>query len=78
MLRLTVSAPSALADVVVEYLSASEAVSSLSRVSGASLRPEGDPVHADVAREGANAVLDRLRDLRVPEVGTVSIEPVST
>ncbi len=78
MLRLTVCAPSALADTVVEYLTASEAVSALSRLPGASLRPPGDVVQADVAREGANAVLDRLRDLRVHEVGTVSVEPVTT
>ncbi|MEO7752389.1 MAG: DUF389 domain-containing protein [Terracoccus sp.] len=78
MLRLTVSAPSELADTVVGYLSQSEAVSSLSRMVGASLRPEGDVVRADLAREGANAVLDRLRELRVHEVGTVSVEPVPT
>jgi uncharacterized hydrophobic protein (TIGR00271 family) len=42
----------------------------------ASLRPPGDVILADVAREGANQVVERLRDLGVHEEGTVHIEPV--
>ena len=44
----------------------------------AALRPEGDVVHADVAREAANDVVDRLRALGAHREGTVHLEPVRT
>jgi uncharacterized hydrophobic protein (TIGR00271 family) len=53
-----------------------EAVSSLAVLRGASLRPVGDVVLADVPREGANELIDRLRELGVHKQGTVQIEPV--
>jgi uncharacterized hydrophobic protein (TIGR00271 family) len=40
--------------------------------------PAGDVVELDVAREGANAVVDALHDLGVHERGTVQVEPVTT
>ena len=42
---------------------------------GASLIPPGDVVTADVAREGANPVIDALRDLGVHREGAVRVEP---
>ncbi|NUR15823.1 MAG: DUF389 domain-containing protein [Dermatophilaceae bacterium] len=59
-------------------LSDSPAVSTLSVLRGAALRPVGDVVLADVAREGANVVVESLRDLGVHEGGTLQLEPVST
>jgi uncharacterized hydrophobic protein (TIGR00271 family) len=76
MLRLRVAAPADLTDAVVEVLSRDPAVSSLSALRGASLRPEGDLVQADVAREAANDVINRLRDLGVHEEGSLHVEPV--
>ncbi|GAB3874394.1 DUF389 domain-containing protein [Terrabacter terrigena] len=78
MLRLTVTIPSELTDRVTQVLSDSSAVSTLSVLRGAALRPVGDVVQADVAREGANAIVERLRDLGVQEGGTLQLEPVST
>jgi uncharacterized hydrophobic protein (TIGR00271 family) len=76
VIQLRISSPSHLTDDVLEVLGSDPAVSSLAVVRGASLRPVGDVVHADVAREAANDLVDRLRDLGVHEEGTVHIEPV--
>ncbi|WP_404389396.1 DUF389 domain-containing protein [Humibacillus xanthopallidus] len=78
MLRLTVTIPDELTERVTQVLTDSTAVSSLSVLRGVAVRPVGDVVHADVAREGATAVIDRLRDLGVHENGTLQIEPVTT
>jgi uncharacterized hydrophobic protein (TIGR00271 family) len=76
MLHLRISAPARLTDDVVEVLSEDPAVSSLAVLRGASIRPVGDVVSADVAREAANDIVDRLRALRVHREGSVHIEPV--
>lgn len=78
MLRLTATIPSELTDQVTQVLSDSSAVSTLSVLKGAALRPVGDVVQADIAREGANAVVESLRDLGVHEGGSLQLEPVST
>jgi uncharacterized hydrophobic protein (TIGR00271 family) len=76
VLHLRVSTPAELSEAVVGLLERDEAVSSLAVLRGASLRPVGDVVLADVAREGANELVDRLRELGVHKHGTVHIEPV--
>ena len=78
MLRLTATIPSELTEEVTRVLSDSSAVSTLAVMRGAALRPVGDVVQADVAREGANAIVESLRDLGVHEGGTLQLEPVST
>jgi uncharacterized hydrophobic protein (TIGR00271 family) len=78
MLRLTVTAPSDLTDAVTGALAASTAVSTLSVHRGAALRPPGDVVVAHVAREGANDVVDALRDLGVHDEGMLEVVPVPT
>src|SRR6478735_3887706 len=78
MLRLTVTIPADLTERVTHVLGDSTAVSTLSVLRGAAVRPVGDVVHADVAREGANVLVDRLRELGVHHDGTLQIEPVTT
>jgi uncharacterized hydrophobic protein (TIGR00271 family) len=78
MLRLTVTVPSDLTEGVLQVLADSAAVSTLAVLRGAAVRPVGDVVQADVAREGANVLVDRLRDLGVHHDGTLQIEPVTT
>jgi uncharacterized hydrophobic protein (TIGR00271 family) len=73
-----VSVPSDLADEVVRVLSEDPAVSSLARLPDASIRPAGDIVFADVAREAANDVVDRLRQLGLHHEGSLHLEPVRT
>ncbi len=78
MLRLTVTTPSDLTEAATGILNECEAVSTLSILRGVALRPEGDVLHANVAREGADAVIEQLRDLGVHERGSVEIDSVAT
>lgn len=78
MLSLRISVPEGLTDDVVALLTDSPSVTGLSVLRGASVIPPGDVVTADIAREGANPVLDGLRDLGVHREGTVRIDPVDT
>ena len=78
MLHLRITAPADLTDQVLQVLDDDPAVSSLAVLRGASIRPEGDIVLADVAREAANDMIDALEALEVPQRGTVHLEPVTT
>ncbi|WP_406023761.1 DUF389 domain-containing protein [Nocardioides sp. NBC_00850] len=78
MLQLRITSPTRLTPAVLEILTADPAVSELSSLPGASLRPEGDVVLAAVAREAANDIIDQLRDLGVPKEGSLHVEPVQT
>jgi uncharacterized hydrophobic protein (TIGR00271 family) len=78
MLRLTVTIPSELTERVTQVLADSTAVSTISVLRGAAVRPVGDVVDANVAREGANLVIERLHELGVHERGTLEVEPVTT
>ena len=78
MLHLRVSVPAELTDDVLAVLSDDPAVSSLAILRGASLRPVGDVITADVAREAANDIVERLQDLGVHHEGSMHIEPVPT
>lgn len=78
MLHLRICAAADTTTAVVKILSADPAVSSLAVLRGASIVPAGDVLLADVAREAANDVIDRLRDLGVQRGGTIHIEPVRT
>ncbi|GAA1722532.1 DUF389 domain-containing protein [Isoptericola hypogeus] len=76
MLRLRISSPSGLTSAVLDALAGDPAVSELSVVRGASLLPDGDVVTASVAREAANHLVDRLRELGVQREGSLQLEPV--
>src|SRR3954452_9002686 len=78
MLHLRISASAADTESVLSLLEADSAVSGLSVIRNASVRPPGDLVLADVAREGANDVIDGLRGLGVHRGGSLHVEPVST
>jgi uncharacterized hydrophobic protein (TIGR00271 family) len=78
MLNLRISSPEDQTDHVLRILREDPGVSSLAVVRNASLRPAGDLVMADVAREAANDVVSALRDIGIHRGGTLRIEPVST
>ncbi|GAB3442683.1 DUF389 domain-containing protein [Phycicoccus ginsengisoli] len=78
MLHLRISVTEELADDVLAALGDDPAVSSIASVRGASIKPRGDLVFADVAREAANDIVDRLRALGVQDEGTIHIEPVTS
>jgi uncharacterized hydrophobic protein (TIGR00271 family) len=78
VLCLRVYSASDTTDAVMQLLGEDPAVSSLVLVKRASVKPSGDLVLADVAREAANDVIDRLRALGVQRDGTIHVEPVRT
>lgn len=60
MLRLEVTTPTSTSDRVVQILESDNGVTNLSRLVGVSLKPPGDVVRADIAREAANPVIETL------------------
>ena len=78
MLQLRILAPNRLTDAVVRIFEDDPCVSGLAVVKDAAIRPAGDLVLADIAREAANDIIDRLRALGVHREGTIEIQPVST
>ena len=78
MLSLRVVVPAHLTDDIVDCLDDDPAVSALSVLRGASLKPAGDVIEADIAREAANDIVEQLRELGVPEAGTVHLSQVDT
>jgi uncharacterized hydrophobic protein (TIGR00271 family) len=78
VLHLRILSPAGSTDAVVDILDSDPAVSGLAVMRGASVRPTGDVVMADIAREAANDIVDRLRATRVHVEGSVEIDPVPT
>jgi uncharacterized hydrophobic protein (TIGR00271 family) len=75
-LRLVV--PEAYAERVLTALAESPAVVNVVRVPGSVIRPAGDLVLCDVAREEVSVIVDRLRRLGLERDGSISIEAVET
>jgi uncharacterized hydrophobic protein (TIGR00271 family) len=78
MLNLRISSRGDQTEDVLRILRADPGVSSLAVMRDASLRPVGDLVMADVAREAANDVVGALRELGIHREGSLRIEPVPT
>lgn len=78
MLHLQITIPTTLTEPVLDVLQDDPAISALRVMRGASLKPAGDVVEIDIAREATNDVVDRLRVLGVDQTGTVHIAPVPT
>ncbi|MGQ4598238.1 DUF389 domain-containing protein [Nocardia sp. R6R-6] len=78
VLHLRMLAPAEMTDDVIRILEQDDAVSGLAVMRGAALRPSGDVVLADVAREAANDVIERLRAIGLHHAGSIEIEPVRT
>ena len=71
-------APAWLSERALELLRESGSVSSVVYLKGAAQKPEGDVILADVAREDASVIIDDLRELDVPEHGSIAVEFVDT
>ena len=78
MLHLRITAPNDLTERVLDVVGADPAVSSLAVMRDASVRPVGDIVLADIPREAANEIVERLEQLDIPQRGSIHIEPVSS
>ncbi|MFF0634113.1 DUF389 domain-containing protein [Nocardia sp. NPDC004151] len=78
MLHLRILSPAAMTDDVLEVLESDDAVTGLVLVRGAALRPPGDLITAQIAREAANDLVARLREMRVHQEGSIEIDQVGT
>jgi len=75
-LRLTV--PTDRRQDVLDLLQAEIGTANIAVLPNCSIKPPGDVILADVARESADAVISWLRERRIDEVGTISLASVDT
>ena len=78
LLQLRVTVPSDRTDEVRKLFEEDPGTAHLAVLPGASVRPKGDLVLADVARESADGLIGALRELRVPVDGGIAITSVDT
>jgi uncharacterized hydrophobic protein (TIGR00271 family) len=78
MIHLRIVVPGPKSERVVDLLEANPSVSSLARIEGASLKPPGDLILCDIAREDASVIIDDLRELGIPDDGSISIEEIDS
>ncbi|MBC7630584.1 DUF389 domain-containing protein [Aeromicrobium sp.] len=78
MLHIRIAVPAALTEPVLDVFSDDQAVSHLAVLRGASIQPSGDLVMADVAREAANEIIERLESMGVAESGTIHVGAVES
>ncbi len=78
MIHLRIVSPPAMADRALELLQASESVCNVVRLKGAAVKPEGDVILADVAREDASVLLGDLKELGIHHEGSISLEVIDT
>lgn len=76
MLHLRLIVPHELTGAVLEKLTATPGVAHIVRGSGSAIRPDGDVVLCDVAREAANEVVEWLQSRGVHRRGAVSVAAV--
>ncbi|WFE55243.1 DUF389 domain-containing protein [Micromonospora sp. WMMD1155] len=76
MLHVRVFSPAEVTPRLTQTLDADDGVTHIAVLPGAARSPAGDVVHFDVVREGASAVLDRLRGLGLDRSGAIVIENV--
>jgi uncharacterized hydrophobic protein (TIGR00271 family) len=76
MVHLRVVAPAAQAEQALELLLDNPVACHVVRLEGVVKEPEGDMILADVPREDASVIVGDLKALGIPEVGSISIEPI--
>lgn len=76
MLHLRLVVPSELSEQVLHMLSGNASVTNLVLWQGVALKPKGDLVSCDVAREDGSVVLEELRGLGVERQGSIAVEMI--
>jgi len=74
LLHVRITAPPDRSDDVVALLDACAGVANLARLPGCSIRPAGDLIVADIARESVDDVVLELRALGIDRHGTLTLE----
>ncbi|MGV0742526.1 DUF389 domain-containing protein [Mycolicibacterium sp. XJ870] len=78
MLHLRVIAPAELRNPILNVLDREPGVTHIVMHPGAAVEPAGDEITADIAREAANGVVERLKALDVHHYGAITMEPLDT
>lgn len=78
MLHLRVIAPTELRDPILNVLGREPGVAHIVVHPGAAVEPVGDEITADIAREAANDVVERLKSLDVHHFGAITMEVLDT
>lgn len=78
MVHLRIVAPQDVAGRALELLQGSDSVCNVVHLPGASTKPTGDLIIADVAREDASVILEDLTELDIPARGSISLAPIET
>ncbi|MFL5817311.1 MAG: DUF389 domain-containing protein [Conexibacter sp.] len=78
MIHVRVVTPADRTEAVLGVLAASPAVVNVIHLAGAARKPVGDVVLCDVAREDASLVTGELRALGIPQVGSITLDPIDT
>lgn len=74
MVHLRIVAPEGAAEPALELLERAGSVCNVILLAGAARKPPGDVILCDVAREDASVIVDDLRELGVPEHGSIAME----
>src|SRR5215213_5995374 len=78
MVHLRIVLPSDLAEKVLDLLDRSPSVCNLVHLPGTARRPAGDVILCDIAREEASVLIDDLKELGVPRVGSIALEQIDS
>ena len=78
MVHLRIVAPRRCAEHALELLKASPSVLNVIYLANAAEKPRGDVVLCDVAREDASVILGDLRELNVPDEGSIAMEVIDS
>jgi len=78
MIHLRIVVPSYQAEHVRDLLAGTPSVCNLIYLERAAHKPEGDVILCDVAREDASVIVSDLRELRVDEEGSISMETIDS
>ncbi|GGK39600.1 DUF389 domain-containing protein [Nocardia camponoti] len=76
MLHLRVISPADKTAALMRLLEDDPGATHITLARGVAVKPHGDLVQADVAREGANQLLARIRAMGIPETGGITIGPI--
>ena len=78
MVHLRVVAPEGLSERVLDLLCRSPEVTNVVRFRAVAHKPEGDLILCDIAREEASVIIGDLKDLGVPERGSIAVELIDS
>jgi len=78
MVHLRIVAPAEIAGQALELLKGSGSVCNVILLEGAALKPEGDVILCDVAREDASVIVEDLKELDIPAQGSIALEYIDT